>query len=348
MASVPGDFEAIIAVPSAEDRPTRVGSGFTRMRRRFTFSHGQEIPQIPRRPAQPIPEQPEVAVRAAAIWASSNLDRFIHGEEDFDLETYGLTEYREGFFDASFLKPRLVDREELDIKARKTLPATFRQRHPLSLKAFLPRQWHDIKHVITVVTTARPGIKLFKSFIAVFAAYILCLVPSVRQWLGQYSYIMVASAVINHPGRTVGAQIDGAISTILGTVTGLGWGAFGLWLSTSTLEAQIGYGAILAVFLAIYIAIVAAIRSYFIRLYQFVICAGMAISYACLSDVSGSVVVWKKLKDYGIPWVLGQAICLLACVLWFPDAGARRLAVSLNDAFETMMVSLQLKPPEFR
>lgn len=342
MASVPSENEAILAVPSAENRPTRVGSGFSRIRRRFTFAQGQEIPQLPPRAAEPIqeqPEQPDIASRAAAMWASSNLDRLLHGGKDFGLETFGLTEYREGFFDASFLKPRPIDSEELHKRAEKTLPATFRRRHPLSLRAFLPRQWHDIKHVLTVVTTARPGIKLVKTFLAVFAAYVLCLVTPVRRWLGPYSYIMVVSTVINHPGRTVGSQIDGAVSTILGTLTGLGWGSFGLWLSTSTLDASVGYGAILAMFLVIYIATIAAIRSYFIRLYQFVICAGIAVSYACLSEVSGNSVAWKKLLHYGIPWVLGQAICLLVCVVWFPDAGARRLAVSFNDSFETMIVS---------
>lgn len=338
MASVPSDYEAIISVPSAEDRPIRVGGGISRFRRRFTFSQGQEAPPI-YRPDKSIPELSEAAAGGASIWASSDLDRLID-DEDFDLETYGLTEYRDGFFDALFLKPRPVDREELDKRAEKALPAAFRKRHPLSLTGFLPRQWYDIKHVVHVVTTTRAGIKLVKSFIAVFAAYVLCLVPPVRHWLGQYSYIMVVSTVINHPGRTVGAQIDGAVSTILGTLTGLGWGAFGLWLSTSTPDAKVGYGAILAMFLALYIAAIAAMRSYFIRLYQFVICAGIAVAYACLAQVSESLVVWGKLVDYGVPWVLGQGICLLACVVWFPDAGARRLAVSWNDAFETMLVGL--------
>ena len=345
MSSVPDDYEAIVSVPSAENRPTKVAGGLSKLRRRLTSSQNQnqgsplESAPPPRllEPNLTVPEHVEAPERAASRWAASNLNRLIDDKE-FGLETFDLAEYRDGFFDAFFLKPRPVDREELDARAEQALPATFHRRHPLSIRAFLPRQWRGIKHVVRVVTTTRGGVKLSKSFLAVFAAYLLCLAPTVRHWLGRYSYIMVVSAILNHPGRTVGAQLDGAVFTILGTVTGLGWGSFGLWLSTSTADAKVGYGAILAMFLALYVAMIAAFRSYFIRFYQFVICAGIAISYACLAEVSGHLIQWRKLLDYGLPWALGQGICLFICVVWFPDAGARRLAASLDDAFKTILV----------
>jgi hypothetical protein len=278
--------------------------------------------------------------RHASRWALSDVNRLIDGTDEYDQETYGLTEFRDGFFDAAFTKPRDIDPDELARRAERTLPVALQKRHPLSLTAFLPKQWRGIKDVATRVFTTKGGINLVKSFIAVFAAYVLCLVPSVRAWLGRYSYVMVISAIINHPGRAIGAQLDGCVSTILGTLTGLGWGAFGLWLSTSTLQAKVGYGAILAAFLGVYIGVIATMRSYFIRLYQFVICAGVAVCYTVLSEVSDDMVRWDKLLNYGIPWFLGQALCLVVCVVFFPDGGSRRVAVSLDNAFSAMLMAL--------
>jgi uncharacterized membrane protein len=160
--------------------------------------------------------------------------------------------------------------------ARETLPQAFEKSNPLSPSKFFPKQWHEMKGVFWRVTTTRAGIKLTKSFSAFFIAYILCLVPVINDWLGRYSYVMVLSTIINHPGRTCGAMLDGVLLTVLGTAAGLGWGAFALWLSDSTTVAADGYGGILATFLLLFMGIIAAVRTYFIRSYQMVLCAGIA------------------------------------------------------------------------
>ncbi|KAI9051176.1 hypothetical protein LZ554_005278 [Drepanopeziza brunnea f. sp. 'monogermtubi'] len=264
---------------------------------------------------------------------------------DLDLETYGVEELRDGFFDASFFKPPKVNVEDMMRDAEYTLPATFKKANPLSPKAFLPHQWHDIKKAVEDVTTTRAGIKLAKSFIAFFTAYIICLVPPARAWLGRYSYIMVLSTIFNHPGRTIGAQVDGTVSTIIGSATGLGWGAFALWLSDSSSVTREGYGGILAAFLVLFMGTIAALRCYFIRMYQMVICAGIAISYTVLADTASDV-RWRRLRDYGIPWLFGQAVCLLICCTVFPDAGARPLAVALHNAFGVMQDGLLIPQPD--
>lgn len=180
-----------------------------------------------------------------------------------------------------------------------------------------------------------------KSFLAFLISYILCLFPSARTWLGPYNYIIVLSALFNHPGRTIGAQIDGAFLTIFGTATGLGWGAFALWLSNSSPVTRRGYGGILAMFLILFMGVIAAMRSYYIRVYQFVLCAGIAIIWTCLADISGTV-NWTRLLNFGLPWLCGQAVGIVVCFSVFPDAGARSLAVSLHDAFKVMNEGLTI------
>ena len=244
---------------------------------------------------------------------------------DSDLETYGVEELRDGFFDASFHQPPHTNRDELMEEAMMTLPEDFQKSHPLSLRWFLPQQLREVRTFLLQVATSRAGIKLLKTFLGFFITYIICLVPASRDWLGRYNYIMVISAIINHPGRPIGSQIDGAFMTIVGAVAGLGWGSLALYVSTSTSAAQLGYGGVLAAFLVIFTAVIGWLRCVCLRFYQAILSAGIAIFYTCLANTSQNV-GWVKVFDYGIPWAIGQAVCLLVSAAVFPEAGSRALS----------------------
>lgn len=245
---------------------------------------------------------------------------------DADLETYGVEELRDGFFDATFYRPIKRHHGDLTQKTSLTLPDPFKhENQPLSVRCFLPQQLREIRSFFGQVLTTRAGVKLLKSFLGFFITYIMCLIPTLRDWLGRYNYIMVISAIVNHPGRAIGSQIDGAVLTTTGTAAGLGWGSLALYVSTSTPTAQSGYGGVLATFLVIFAIVVGWLRCFFIRFYQAIIASGFAICYACLANTSQEV-GWKRVFDYGIPWVFGQAVCLLISIVIFPDAGSRSLA----------------------
>jgi len=251
------------------------------------------------------------------------------------LDTLELTELRDGFFDALFTKLPDIGPDELRKRSAETLPPALQP----GQGSVATRLWCDTLGVLKRVTATRAGIKLLKSFLAFFIAYAVCLIPVARQWLGPQNYVLVVSAgIVNHPGRTVGAQLDGLVLTVLGTALGLGWGALGLLLSVSTATSRVGYGGILALFLVAFMVVVAFIRSYYIRFYQLVLCAGMAAIYILTYQVDGETIRWAKFYNFGIPWLLGQALALLISVVFFPDTGSEALAVSLHGAFEVMLV----------
>jgi hypothetical protein len=308
-------------------------------------------PRSPRPSAVATPRHSAMATPRHSLSAMGtntvHLEELDHLLRDLNvhLETYGIQETRDGFFDAPFFKPPKTDKEELMRSARDTLPASFRKKHPLSVSHFLPKQWHELKSVARRLMATRAGIKLTKSFLGFFIPYILCLIPVVGNWVGRYRYIMVLSALFNHPGRTIGAQIDGTVLTIMGTCTGLGWGALALYVSDSTSVAESGYGGVLAAFLIIFMGVIASLRSYFIRIYQFVVPAGIAAIFCCLAE-TGRNVTWEKLLAYGIPWALGQAISLIVCFAIAPDGGSRQIALALFDAFRVMQEGLTLPRSE--
>ncbi len=269
-------------------------------------------------PDNPIPPSQRASISHA------QLEHLLH-HVDPELDTYGLEELRDGFFDASFDRPPDINTPELLRKASNSLPRSLRTPSPVKLGQSWMKKWHDVGTLLRQVVTTDSGLRLAKSFLAFFIAYIICLIPRASDWLGRYSYIMTLSAIINHSGRPLGSQIDGLILTVLGTSAGLGWGALALYVSTSTGPARSGYGGTLATFLVLLTMSLAWLRCVFIRFYQAVICAGIALSYTCLADTS-QVVGWKKIFDYGVPWTLGQAIGLTISLLLFPDTGSRSLA----------------------
>jgi hypothetical protein len=91
-------------------------------------------------------------------------------------------------------------------------------------------------------------------------------------------------------------------------------------------------------FLALFMLVMASIRAFFIRFYQAVLCAGIAIMFTTLAETNSQNVTWNKLRSYAIPWLLGQALALAVNVLLFPDPGARALAAALHQSLEVMQV----------
>lgn len=282
---------------------------------------------------------PGLESRRSSIFSIAQLDQMLP-DDKIDTDTYGVTELRDGFFDGVFLKPPPPPSEDHQVleHSKATLPAAFDKTNPLAPKHFLPRQWHEIRSLVRRITTSRSGIHLLKSFTAYSIAYVLCLIPAVHVWLGRYHYVMAVSVIINHPARTFGSQLEGAVFTTLGTAAGLGWGVVGLILSTSTLAASAGYGGILALFLATFMGAIAWIRSFLTRSYQAVLCAGIAITFTTLAETGSRSIQWPKILSYAIPWLFGQAIALIVNCVLFPDAGAQPLAKTLYQSFDIMLV----------
>ncbi|KAL7928518.1 hypothetical protein V8C35DRAFT_317942 [Trichoderma chlorosporum] len=266
-------------------------------------------------------------------------------EDHIDPDTFGVVEERDGFFDALFLKHTPLALRAFLERSRASLPAAFDEESPLAASRFIPRQIRKLKSVLRGLVTTRTGIRLIRSFTAYFAAYIMCLIPAVRRWLGPYHYMIAVSVILNHPARTLGAQVEGTIFTTIGTAAGIGWGVLGLLLSTSTTAASNGYGGVLALFLALFMAVVAWTRSFYARFYQMVVCAGVAIIFTVLAQTQGHIIVWDKLRNYAVPWLLGQVIALLVNCTVFPDAGARSLALIFHNSFSLMLEAIVIPRP---
>lgn len=242
--------------------------------------------------------------------------------------TYGVEELREGFFDASFYRPIKED-SRLRGKSKLLLPeeSNFKQPSPQSPKGFWRTQATDTQDSFRMVFTTPKGVSLAKSVLAYLAAYILCLVPHTRLWMGRYSYWIVLATLFNHPGRTFGAQIDGTASCAIGGALGLAVGSLALEIASFTHASEMGYGGVLTAFVVIFIGMASWIRCSLVRVYQAMISAGLAFLFLCLVGVDSITRHgrWDRmlLWEFGVPWIVGLGICLVVNVIIWPEAGGK-------------------------
>ena len=245
---------------------------------------------------------------------------------DTKLDTFDIDELRDGFFDAMYVCSTKQDKEAMHAKAVESLPILYQKSRQQPVWGSIKEEWTSLILAVKEICATRSGIKLFKSCLGVLLAYIICLIPASRAWLGKYSYIMVISAIFNHPGRSIGSQIDGALMTSFGMGLGLAWGSLTLFASTSTNLEEVWKRSIVAAFLVILFTFsISWIRCVFPHLYQGVIAAGIAVFYICLANTSEGLEA-RMVSSFAIPWLLGQLLCLVISSLVFPSAGSRPLA----------------------
>ncbi|KAF3080704.1 hypothetical protein TWF569_002263 [Orbilia oligospora] len=276
--------------------------------------------------------------RGGSLVASIPLDQFMSRlqlEAD-DLEDYGVEELRDGFFDASFYK---MPRKELATAKQKR-----KIRSPFSLQKFVQLQKDGIKRFIWSIKHPKRRSALMRAVTGYMLAYVLCLVPAVRKWLGPYHFIMIIATIVNHAGRSIGSQIEGTITTIIGAGIGIGAGLLALWISTVSGPARDSYGAFLAVCLLITLPMLAWARARFARVFQLCICAGFALFFMVCERV-GPTPSYRKAWEFGIPWVLGVAIAQITNILLLPNPGNVQIARALHKALDAAIGGLELPRP---
>ncbi|KAI5788130.1 hypothetical protein FPQ18DRAFT_53957 [Pyronema domesticum] len=260
-------------------------------------------------------------------------------------DTFGLEELRDGFFDASFYRSTAQQgNDNKDEDDEDDFSFGFHLKKMLT--EVIHEQIQDIKFFFTTTFQTRDGILLMKAFLGYFIAYVLCLIPKTHDFLGRYSYWITIAALFNHAGRTVGSQIDGTITCIVGGALGLGLGSLALEVASTATLSRNAYGGVLAGFLIPLIAVFSWIRCSLLRFYQAMITAGLALIYLCLveTDVIARRGQWdhSNVREFAVPWLVGLGICLLVNVCVFPDTGSRAIANALNNAMKSASEALEL------
>lgn len=160
--------------------------------------------------------------------------------------------------------------------------------------------------------------RMLKNTIATTIAVIIALIPAVVRVYGKAAYLAPMVTVFGHPGRRFGMMAEGLVLIIGGTLVGLGWSLFGVYLSSVTYagDSPTAY-TIRGVFLAIAVFFHGFFRSHTPRLFIFVL---LLVIVAVVTLTSPAEYVSKASATQILyPILTAAGILILVNVLVFPE-----------------------------
>ncbi|CAG8958777.1 hypothetical protein HYFRA_00011727 [Hymenoscyphus fraxineus] len=160
--------------------------------------------------------------------------------------------------------------------------------------------------------------RMMKNTIATTIAVIIALLPPVVRIFGRATYLAPMVTVFGHPGRRFGMMAEGLVLIVLGTLAGLGWSLFGVYLSSVSYPGDSPEAnTIRGIFLAIAVFFHGYFRSHTPRLFMFLL---LLVIVAVVTLISPTGHVTKAAATQILyPVLSAAAILILVNVLVFPE-----------------------------
>lgn len=168
-----------------------------------------------------------------------------------------------------------------------------------------------------------------------FLVVSICLIPGARKATGKAAYLGAFTTVFAHPGRRFGQMAEALILVLGGTLLGIAWSNFGIYLGSLVMPSNPAAAyTIRGVFLAIATMFHGFLRSHAPRLFQFVLLL-IIVSVVNLTSVATSV-TRVAVTQILYPIFIAAGILLMVNLLFFPEFSSRYLGETtietLNEA----------------
>jgi hypothetical protein len=114
--------------------------------------------------------------------------------------------------------------------------------------------------------------RMLKNTLATTIAIIIALLPAVVRVYGKAAYLAPITTVFGHPGRRFGQMAEALVLAVSGSLVGIGWSSFGLYLSSLVYghNPPAAY-TIKGLFLVVALMVHGFLRSHTPRLFIFVL-----------------------------------------------------------------------------
>lgn len=197
--------------------------------------------------------------------------------------------------------------------------------------------------------------RIFKSTVHSTVALIFCLIPKVRDRLGNEPAMLPLISVMVHPGRRVSGTIQGAIYCTTGLIFGLAFSLLGRFLAQRCLGSSWkvleekeqfatnynGYQsalAILAIFEVIMLFFHGWMRAVSHHYFGIVFPLFLVVHFAFLSPLNDTAAVIAK--SFSTPFYLGIALSLFWNLTLFPEFGSTYLGNTTIEALNEIHHSI--------
>jgi hypothetical protein len=169
--------------------------------------------------------------------------------------------------------------------------------------------------------------RMLKNTLATTIAIIIALIPAVVRVYGKAAYLAPITTVFGHPGRRFGQMAEALVLAISGTLVGVGWSSFGLYLSSLVYHHNppAAY-TIKGIFLVVAMMFHGFLRSHTPRLFIFVL-------LLVIVDVVGLTSTATAVTKLGVtqllyPILTASGVLLLVNTLVFPEFSSGFLGVT--------------------
>lgn len=174
--------------------------------------------------------------------------------------------------------------------------------------------------------------RMLKNTLATTVTIILATNPSVVAVYGKAAYLAPITTVFGHPGRRFGMMAEALVLAVCGTMLGIAWSIFGLYLSSLVYDHNSAAAyTIKGLFLAVALLFHGFLRSNTPRLFIMV----LLLVIVSVVSLTGTAVMVSKLGVTQILYPILTAVAILLAVntCVFPEFSSRFLG---NTTIETL------------
>ncbi|KAG9229175.1 hypothetical protein BJ875DRAFT_387903 [Amylocarpus encephaloides] len=182
--------------------------------------------------------------------------------------------------------------------------------------------------------------RMFKNTLATTLAVILALIPAVLRVYGRAVYLAPITTVFGHPGRRTGMMVEALVLAVGGTLVGVAWSVFGIYLSSLIYDqnAPAAY-TIRGIFLTIALLVHGFLRSHTPRLFISLVLL-IIVSVVCLT--STATAVSKPLATQILyPILTAAGILILVNILVFPELSSDFLGTTTIETLALTVDTLR-------
>lgn len=168
----------------------------------------------------------------------------------------------------------------------------------------------------------------------------ICLIPGARDAIGKAAYLGAIATIFGHPGRRFGQMAESLILVLGGTLLGLAWSTFGIYLGSLVMPNNPAAAyAIRGVFLAIATFFHGFLRSQAPRLFQFVLLL-IIVSVVTLTSVA-TAVTRVAVTQILYPIFIAAGVILMVNLLVFPEFSSSYLGETTIETLNETATALR-------
>jgi hypothetical protein len=173
--------------------------------------------------------------------------------------------------------------------------------------------------------------RILKCTIAYFISTLFSTIDPLAKALGQAPYIVCSGCLLSHPGRTVGAQLDATLTSVLGAGLAIVYGLAGIAAAT-TYNAQhpnsyAGNG-INCLFLVVGVFAAQLVRQKFPKLHFFSLQFMVVLLFSMTAGVGYKIVPLRLSSEFGLPFLIGAVVSLFVNVIFWPETAVEGLGTA--------------------